>query len=221
MNMKIIDIKDSNVHYANTSKHSGAHFTQNVRFEKYFLSHKEEFETLDKLIKEHPENMTYKKLMVMSVFSSLEMIASGVIEYVKPYIIPLLLNRLSDNEENNDPSEKKDHDIDYSILFTFCAADDKIYRIDDSGLIKIEKLKVSLRDKLLFSIQLLFKIRNQTLNPKMMEGWVGFLKAIRIRDRIMHPKKLSDLDVSHEDYLNVLETNKWIQKCILHEGAEE
>lgn len=219
--MKIIDIADSRLQSSDTLKQEGLHFTQNVRFEKYYLSHKEEFETLERLVQENPDNMVYKRMMVMSVFSSLELIASGIIEYVKPYIIPLLLNRLSDNDENASTSEKKDHDIDYSILFTFCAADDKSYRIDDSGLIKIEKLKVSLRDKLLFSIQLLFKIRNQEMNPKMMQGWVEFLKAIRIRDRIIHPKKLSDLEVTNEDYRNVMETNDWVQKCILYENTEE
>jgi hypothetical protein len=219
--MKIMDLKDSNVHHEIPLKHTGVPFTQNIRLEKYFQSHKEEMELLENLISKDPENMTYKRLMVMSIFSSLEMISSGLIEYVKPYIIPLLLNRLSDKEEGVDIPEKHDHDIDYSILFTFCAADDKIYRIDDSGLIKIEKLKVSLRDKLLFSIQLLFKIRNQAINPKMMEGWVEFLKAIRIRDRIMHPKRLNDLDITSEDYDNVIEANRWMHKCILYENHEE
>lgn len=219
--MKIIDIQDSKTQSSNAFRHTGTTFTQNMPFEKYFLSHKEEFDILEKLIQDNPDNMTYRRLMVMSVFSSLEMISSGVIEYVKPYIIPLLLNRLSDNEEHSESHERHDHDIDYSILFTFCAADDKMYRIDDSGLIKIDKLKVSLRDKLLFSIQLLFKIRNQQLNPKMMEGWVEFLKAIRIRDRITHPKKLSDLEISQEDYNNVMATNRWIHKCILYENSEE
>jgi hypothetical protein len=219
--MKIIELKDSKIQSDLGIKQAGLNFTKNMRFEKYFQSHKEEFEILGKLIEENPDNMTYRRLMVMSVFSSLEMTASGVIEYVKPYIIPLLLSRLADNEENSDSSEKHDHDIDYSILFTFCAADDTNYRIDDSGLIKIEKLKTSLRDKLLFSIQLLFKIRNQELNPKMMEGWVEFLKAIRIRDRITHPQKLSDLEITKEDYDSVMETNRWFHKCILFENLEE
>lgn len=221
MNMKIIDIADSKIQSDYATRQEGLQFRQNVRFEKFFLSHKEEFETLEQLIRENPDNMIYKRLMVMSVFSSLELIASGVIEYVKPYIIPLLLNRFAGSDDGNDSNEKHDHDIDYSILFTFCAADDKNYRIDDSGLIKIEKLKVSLRDKLLFSIRLLFKIRNQELNPKMMQGWVEFLKAIRIRDRIIHPKKLSDMEITPEDYDNVMATNTWIHKCILYENSEE
>jgi hypothetical protein len=219
--MKIIDIADSKTQSEYATRQDGLQFRQNVRFEKFFLSHKEEFETLEQLIRDNPDNMIYKRMMVMSVFSSLELIASGVIEYVKPYIIPLLLNRFADSDDGSESNEKHDHDIDYSILFTFCAADDKNYRIDDSGLIKIEKLKVSLRDKLLFSIRLLFKIRNQELNPKMMQGWVEFLKAIRIRDRIIHPKKLSDMEITTEDYDNVMATNRWIHKCILYENAEE
>jgi hypothetical protein len=218
MKSKIIEIQDSENYSSDPLKQAGLHFTKNARFEKYFLSHKAEMETIEELINTNPENMTYKKLMVMSIFSSLEMISSGVIKYVKPYIIPLLLNRLSDSEETEELPEN--HHIDYSILFTFCAADEKTYRIDDSGLIKIEKLKLPLRDKLMFSVQLLFKIRNQELSSKLMDRWVDFLKAIRIRDRITHPKKLTDMHISEHDYNHVLKTHRWIRKYILFDNPE-
>ncbi len=145
----------------------------------------------------------------------MEIISSGLIEYSKPLIIPKLVSRFDLNKHNNDSIKEHKYLDDFKILFTLCAADDISYKIDDNGLIVLDKLKVSLKDRLLFSIRLLFESRNVTINPKTINGWSEFIKAVKIKDRVTHPKSLSDLAVTMEDYQTVKMSLAWVVNCIL------
>ena len=179
-------------------------------FEKLIQSHQDEIGFLEEKMKEEPENEIYRRLLIRSIFSNLEIISSGLIEYSKPYVIPKLLEKISKNRDQNSSSSLND----YKILFTICAADDKSYKIDDKGEVVVDKLKVSSKDRLLFSLKLLFESRNQTVNPKEIEGWNEFSDAIKIRDRVTHPKSLEDIKVSKENHQVVMKAFTWVLRCI-------
>jgi hypothetical protein len=40
--------------------------------------------------------------------------------------------------------------------------------------------------------------------------WQSFLEAIKVRNRITHPKKTADLVVSQDDLKNVIKTFEWL-----------
>lgn len=190
------------------------------KYEELLLSHVEEFEFLESKIKEDPENVIYRRLIIKSIFSSLEIITNGLIEYVKPLIMPKLLSKIDLNKQYHHPNSIHNHSDDYKILFTICAVDDKSYKIDDSGKIIIERPKIPLKNRLLFTMQLLFETTNKTVNPKTIDGWSEVFKATKIRDRLTHPQVITDLYVSKEDYETVLEMKRWVLRCIYY-GRED
>lgn len=49
--------------------------------------------------------------------------------------------------------------------------------------------------------------------PKGEDGWNKFTTAIRIRDRLTHPKRPKDLAVSEDDVMIVLTAYSWVFKC--------
>ena len=187
----------------------------NEKFSQLLLSHKDEFTFLEERIEQEPNNIIYRRLMIRSIFSSLEIISSALIEYAKPIVIPKLLQKVQSHQDVSEIHQHF-HESDYKVIFTFCAAEDKSYKIDTNGDVVIEKLRISFKDRLLFSVKLFFEATDKTVNPKTIPGWEALQQAIKIRDRLTHPKTLEDLKVSEDDYSKVKETNGWVLGCIYY-----
>jgi hypothetical protein len=85
------------------------------------------------------------------------------------------------------------------------------YRLTDSGDVETRRAKISLETNLRFGFKLLAKAGSipSELNVSGSD-WQSFRRAIKIRDRITHPKSVSDLNISDEDYNDVSDGFGWV-----------
>ena len=85
------------------------------------------------------------------------------------------------------------------------------YRLTDSGDVETRRTKISLEANLRFGFKLMAKAGSlpSELDVSGSE-WQSFRRAIKIRDRITHPKSVSDLNISDADYNDVSVGFGWV-----------
>ncbi len=92
------------------------------------------------------------------------------------------------------------------------------FKIPVRKLIKLRGVEKKLLPKikkkgLIFTFKELAVVFDVTFEIKEHdENYKEYLKARKIRDRITHPKKLSDLNVSVNEYVKVVDAFLWFQK---------
>jgi len=85
------------------------------------------------------------------------------------------------------------------------------YQLTDSGEVKWRKAKLRLDSNLIFCFRILAKAAQVEFELKRDgEGWRNFKTAIGIRDRLTHPRRLEDIDVSMPEVETVVEAFNWI-----------
>ena len=85
------------------------------------------------------------------------------------------------------------------------------YRLTDSGDVETRRTKISLEANLRFGFKLLAKAGSVSSELDVSGSeWQSFRRAIKIRDRITHPKSISDLNISDEDYNDVSKGFGWV-----------
>lgn len=92
-----------------------------------------------------------------------------------------------------------------------CALDEQICTINDTGKIKTRLLQIPLISNLHLITDLVarcFGVKPLVLN-KLKGGWENFNKAVKIRNRLTHPKDKIDLNVSDRDLLTVMNAYRW------------
>ncbi len=82
--------------------------------------------------------------------------------------------------------------------------------IDETGKVKDRQKFLRLLSNYRFSIRLFCKHMNLqfSLNTNS-SGWTSFKKLIDIRNKITHPKKSGDINITDEQFQDVLEAYKW------------
>ena len=85
------------------------------------------------------------------------------------------------------------------------------YKLTDSGDVETRRTKISLEANLRFGFKLLAKAVSipSELDVSGSE-WQSFRRAIKIRDRITHPKSVADLNISDEDYNDLSVGFGWV-----------
>lgn len=91
-------------------------------------------------------------------------------------------------------------------------AQEQEYKLTDTGEVEIRQAKISLEANMRFAFKLLGKALSI---PSALDvsgsGWQSFKRAIKIRDRITHPKSVSDLTVSDEEVNDLAIAFGWLQ----------
>jgi hypothetical protein len=79
---------------------------------------------------------------------------------------------------------------------------EETYSVNDKGQASVGQAKIRFEANFHFALEML--VRGTSLPAKIDkggEGWQAFKEALRVRDRLMHPKKIADLDVSDQELL--------------------
>jgi hypothetical protein len=85
------------------------------------------------------------------------------------------------------------------------------YKLTDSGEVESRRAKISLEVNLRFAFRLFAKSGYLTSDLDVSGSeWQVFRRAIKIRDRITHPKSVSDLNISDDDFKDVTTGLGWI-----------
>src|ERR1035441_1764804 len=90
-------------------------------------------------------------------------------------------------------------------------AQEQEYRLTDSGDVEIRRTKISLEANLRFGFKLM-ATSGSILSELDVSGseWQSLRRAIKIRDRITHPKSVADLNISDEHYNDVSAGFGWV-----------
>lgn len=92
-------------------------------------------------------------------------------------------------------------------------AKDEDYELDESGKIKTVKAKLRFKSNFRFAFKLFAKSNalDQKFIPDLGGGdWANLIDALKVRDRITHPKSISDLKITDKEIQNALRAYDWV-----------
>lgn len=90
-------------------------------------------------------------------------------------------------------------------------AQEQTYRLTDSGDVEVHRNKISLETNIKFSFKLFGKAGYVTSNLDTSGSeWQAFKTSIKVRDRVTHPKSVSDLSISNEELGHVFKSFGWL-----------
>lgn len=89
---------------------------------------------------------------------------------------------------------------------------EKTYILDECGNPKDKPNFLKVSDNLLFAWKMCFRRTEPTFSPdQKCDGWRFFKESVRVRNRITHPKKPSDLHVSQGELRDLQTAYEWIK----------
>jgi len=89
------------------------------------------------------------------------------------------------------------------------------YELDEKGEIMSRNAYYEPKRNLRFVFTEFAKVFNSDFRLKVDDkGWASYREALKIRNRITHPKYLSDLNCSEEEYQTVNEAYNWFQHSL-------
>lgn len=93
---------------------------------------------------------------------------------------------------------------------------DMMPRLHDSGEVREEKAKVTLAQNVLFLAKVLKRMKDCgefELQPRS-EGWRNFFEGVKVRDRLTHPKRASEMQVSDDEMTMVRDGVLWLTNSL-------
>jgi hypothetical protein len=101
-------------------------------------------------------------------------------------------------------------------------ATDTEYELSDRGEVVETTAKISLARNIRFALAINRKAhRVEKPFDASVEWWSSLKQAIRVRDRLTHPKMPGDLDVSGDDIINALRAKTGFEKEVLRYRENE
>jgi hypothetical protein len=93
------------------------------------------------------------------------------------------------------------------------------YDLDDKGEVTTASAKISITRNVRFAFKILGRAGAFSYELKVDdEGWDSFKKSIKIRDRLMHPKRSEDLAISDQELETVKKASAWfldsLESCL-------
>src|SRR6059036_2785433 len=77
---------------------------------------------------------------------------------------------------------------------------EKTYRPDDKGKAEEQRMQISLKNNIKFAFKAYARVHMTEYELNIGDSrWDDFKKSLSVRDRLMHPKRAQDLEVSDEE----------------------
>jgi len=96
---------------------------------------------------------------------------------------------------------------------------DDSYRPNKQGKIELEPNRIPLLNLCALVLRTAAECAGISRNPLFSDnGWSEFQIALKVRDRITHPKSVEDLDIKDEEMASVRESHRWLFNCIVGIG---
>ena len=146
-----------------------------------------------------PTDDVSRRIAIRSIFSSIEILLSDVSAFLVRRLPP--------------PADSAPHEGKQRYFLELCALSDITYEIKQNGKLAIKPRRIQFKNRVLFVLNMLDKTIGGSVRPTGIEGWQQFQDAVKIRDRITHPKTKGDLSVSQEDYHTALKALRWFTQC--------
>ena len=146
-----------------------------------------------------PDDPATRRIAIRSMFASVEALASAVMSSALRQLPP--------------PATRASHEERHRYFLEACALSDISYEINDSGDLEIRPPRMRFQNRVIFALIMRAKASGITLKPKQVPGWPDFLVAVKIRNRVTHPKSESDLSLSKSDYAMAVKGLQWVVLC--------
>jgi hypothetical protein len=92
---------------------------------------------------------------------------------------------------------------------------EQAYELDEKGEAKAQSVKIKLTHNIRFAFKAFARAGCASYDLKVDGvGWQSLKKGIKIRDRLTHPKKVEDLNVSDQELEIILEALSWFTKSL-------
>jgi hypothetical protein len=91
------------------------------------------------------------------------------------------------------------------------------YELSTSGCVETRRAKLPTLGNVRFAFDILAKVEGGDFSLDVShQGWQLLQRSIKVRDRLMHPKALSDLHVSNEEIRSALRAFIWFESQIVN-----
>ena len=87
--------------------------------------------------------------------------------------------------------------------------------IDDNGTLKERPARHRSLPHILFSLRFAAYFYDISLNPFKVTDWRYVKSTFKVRDRVIHPRRESDLSVSETERNEALKAFLWYKRCLL------
>jgi hypothetical protein len=95
------------------------------------------------------------------------------------------------------------------------------YELDESGAVKTRRARLKFVNNFRFAFAIAAKASGIDFHIDCGgKGWQALRNAIPVRDRLMHPKRIADLNVSDEEVRNAMTAFLWVVDQMTHLAAE-
>ncbi len=85
------------------------------------------------------------------------------------------------------------------------------YELDDTGAVKTRKARLRFSGNFRFAFAVAAKAAGVTYQLDVGgDGWRTLRDVVKVRDRLMHPKKSGDLDVTNSEVRDVMAAFRWV-----------
>ena len=100
----------------------------------------------------------------------------------------------------------------------------KTFWVTDEGEIRIQDLRVPFLNYLLLSLKSYAEAQGVSYRTKKGNGWPRIRSAVRVRNRITHPKNLAGLAISKEEIADIVFSFEWfwneVESIFCEKGVE-
>jgi hypothetical protein len=95
------------------------------------------------------------------------------------------------------------------------------YELDDRGRIKTRRAHLRFSGNFRFAFAVAAKAAGVTCQLEVGgDGWRALRDSVKVRDRLMHPKRSADLAVTDAEARNAMEAFRWVMDQMSHLAAE-
>lgn len=94
--------------------------------------------------------------------------------------------------------------------------DETGFELSDSGDVKIRKAKLRTLANVRFAFKLFAKSNGSRHELRVeSNGWQCIQRSLKVRDRLSHPKRFSDLAVSDDEYVDSYKAFIWFERQVM------
>jgi hypothetical protein len=94
-----------------------------------------------------------------------------------------------------------------------CLLKEETYDLEDNGSTKIQVARIPIKKNIRFAYKMYAKVHGADFELDVGgKGWQSFQAGLKIRDRLMHPKRAEDCLVSDDEVIIVEEAAQWFGK---------
>jgi hypothetical protein len=93
---------------------------------------------------------------------------------------------------------------------------EETYNLNEKGDVTLSKSKLRSKDNLCFTLKTFARASKASFEiDRKSEEWGSYIEALRVRDRITHPKNSEDLIISDTELKIVQKTFIWYFACMI------